>query len=76
VFEDKQPVRGVYGGKASVKETWGYEVEDLTKVPMEYHMIDDRLVKAVMADRNPKTRVPRRTIPGIRWVKNQTLAVS
>jgi hypothetical protein len=76
VFEDKQPVRGIYGSKASVKETWGYEVEDIAKVPMEYLTVDDGMVKAVMADRDPKTRVPRKTIPGIRWVKNQTLAVS
>jgi hypothetical protein len=76
VFEEKEPVRGIYGSKATVKETWGYEVEDIAKVPKEYLTVDDRMVKAVMADRHPKTRVPRRTIPGIKWVKNQTLAVS
>jgi hypothetical protein len=76
VFEDKEPIRSAYGARASLKETWGYEVEDIAKVPMGFHMIDDRLVRAVMADRDPKTKMPRQIIPGIRWVKNQTLAVS
>jgi hypothetical protein len=76
MFEDKEPVRGTYGATAIVKETWGYEVDDIAKVPIEYHMVDDRMVKAIMADRDPKTRKPRQTIPGIRWVKRQQLAVS
>ena len=76
IFEDKEPVRGVYGSTASVKETWDYIVEDITKVPVEYLMENPKLVKAVMADRDPKTRVPRKNIPGIRWVKKQSLAVS
>ena len=76
IFDDKQPVRGHYGGTASLKETWGYVVEDITKVPVEYLTVDDRLVREVLADRNPKTRVPKRKIPGIRWVKNKQLAVS
>ena len=77
IFEDKEPIRGHYGvGTAVMKDHWTYEVEDITKVPVEYLTVDDRLVKAVLADRHPKTRVPKRKIPGIRWVRNRQLAVS
>jgi hypothetical protein len=76
VFEDKEPVRGQFGATASVRETWGYEIEDITKVPAEYLTVDAKMVRAVLADRDPKTKVPRRKIPGIRWVRSQQLAVS
>jgi hypothetical protein len=67
---------GVYGAVASLVTTFTYEVEDLSKVPADYLTVDDRKVKAVMADRDPQTKRPRKTIPGIRWVEQPSMRVS
>jgi len=43
------PVRGTFGGSAGLRKTWTYETVDLTKVPREYLMLDERKVKDAIA---------------------------
>jgi hypothetical protein len=75
LFDEPRPVRGVYGSTASIKHFWTYEVVDITKVPMDYMMVDDDAVKRTMRVKDKSGR-PRVEIPGIRWVQKTQLAVS
>ena len=58
-------------GTASLRKTYTYEVDDTTKVPLAYLMIDDAAVKAAIkkAPKDPSGR-PMINIPGIRIVEN------
>jgi hypothetical protein len=55
-------------GSTSIKTFWAWEVEDETKVPREYLMLNDQAISAAV-------KMGIREIPGIRIFQKQTLAV-
>lgn len=44
------PAYGNYGAKATAKQKWVHEVEDLSAVPLKYLTVDDRAVKQAIKD--------------------------
>jgi len=73
---DLSRVEGDYGAVASLRTTWDYEVEDIRLVPSEFLMIDAARVREYLRfTRDPRTRKPTSTIPGIRWVERQSVGV-
>lgn len=55
-------------GSAQVRRRWKFEVEDAMQVPREYLMVDDRLLRAAVADGE-------RSIAGVRIFQEADLAV-
>jgi len=78
--------RGMYGGVASLRQTWDFEFDSPPGTAAAAcwwveHSSEEEVKVAIGAkvraamDRDPKTGEPRGKIPGIRWVKKQTLQV-
>lgn len=44
------PARGQYGATTSTKHVWKFEVIDISQVPREYMMVDERAVAAAIAE--------------------------
>lgn len=63
-------VRGVYGRVSSIRTTWGWEVEDIDKVPRQYLMVDPDAIKEAARKRDANNR-PVAVIPGIKWIEKQ-----
>jgi hypothetical protein len=66
-------VKGIYGGRVTQVVSWEWEIEDLSKVPPEGLMVNPDWVKEMARERDPNTRRPLKTIPGIKWVEYRTL---
>lgn len=64
---DLTRTRGIYGAVSSARESWGWEVEDITKVPREYMMLNPDAVKVAGKQRDASGK-PLAVIPGIKWV--------
>jgi type IV secretory pathway VirB10-like protein len=60
-------VSGIYGGSASLRKRWTFEITDGTVVPREYTMIDAQAVRAAIA-------AGVRDIPCIRIYQEESLA--
>lgn len=56
-----------------VRESWGFEVEDLSKVPRAFLVVDEAAVRAWLAG-TPKGETPE-PIEGIRFVKQTTTVI-
>lgn len=66
VIPKPDPVTRTESGTAYQRTTWEFEIEDPDKVPVEYKVVDDRLIRAAI-----KNGV--REIPGVRiYQKTQT----
>jgi hypothetical protein len=75
--------RGMYGGVASMAETWDFGIVNRAEAltwwlsQVTIAEVQDLIAPKVRAamDRDPKTGEPRAVIPGIQWVRKQTLRV-
>jgi hypothetical protein len=67
---------GIYGATATLQTRIGFKVIDQAAVPEEFKEIVSTRVRAVMADRDPKTGWPRRTITGIEWVELKSARIA
>jgi membrane protein involved in colicin uptake len=68
-------VRSDYGSAVSLGGTWTYEVTDKTLVPREYLMVNDAMVKAVMASDAAVKKAGAQPIPGVRFYKDEKARV-
>jgi hypothetical protein len=66
--------RGDYGAVASVRQTWGWEVEDAAKVPRRFMTIDPAKIREAARPRDASGK-PTTVIPGIRWVAQRSIGV-
>jgi hypothetical protein len=68
------PVRGMFGGRASLRTTYSFELEDITKVPAHYLLLNEQRVRADIrtAPKN-KEGVPQLAISGIRIVADRSV---
>lgn len=55
-------------GTASFKTVWKFEVEDAAKVPSNYKVVDEKLIRKAVVDGE-------RSIPGVRIYEDQQVAV-
>ena len=46
------------GGKISERKTWTFKVTDLSKVPLEYMMLNEKMVKAAVSSGKRGTEIP------------------
>ena len=72
---DLSRTRGDFGSVTSLRTTWGFEVDDLTKVPATYLLLNEQMVRAAIRTAPKKDGVPQINIPGIRVVAEQKAGV-
>ena len=68
------PSRGMYGGTASIRQTWKWRVTNFAIVPDQYKTIDEARVRDAGRKRDVNGR-PVTTIPGIEWYAERNLNV-
>jgi hypothetical protein len=66
--------RGDFGAVASVRQSWSWEITDVSKVPRKFMTVDPAKIKDAAKDRDASGK-PTAVIPGIRWVANRTIGV-
>lgn len=66
--------RSVYGAVGSVRETWGWEIEDATLIPRDFLCLDEAKVKDAGKVRDASGK-PTTIIPGLRWVSKTKMGV-
>lgn len=71
---DLTRVYSAYGAVASVRETWGWEVENFDLIPRHYLMLNEDMVKAAGKKRDASGK-PSTVIPGIRWISKTKVGV-
>ena len=67
-------VRGGYGAVASVRQTWSWEISDLSKVPRKFLMVDPDKIKEAAKQRDPSGK-PTAVIAGIAWVPSRKIGI-
>lgn len=67
--------RGDFGSTSSVRTTWTYEIDDISKVPTQYLMLNEPMVRAAIKTALKLKGVPQITIPGLRIVSEQKAVV-
>ncbi len=76
IVAEEKIIRGDYGAATSLRMDWVHEVEDLSKVPMEYVMLNDRVIRAaIKAAEKGQDGKPMLEIPGLKIIKIQTSVV-
>ncbi len=68
--------RGDLGGVSSLRTTYTFEVEDISKVPPSYLLVNEQMVRAAIRTAPKKAGVPQITIPGIRVVAERKAVVA
>lgn len=67
--------RGDFGAVVGTRTTWDFEIEDITKVPAEYLLVNEQMVRAAIRGAAKRDGVPQVKIPGIRVVARTKAAV-
>lgn len=65
---------GDYGATASVRQTWGWEIEDIDAIPRQYLQVNPDAIKAAAKQRSASGK-PVAVIPGIRWTATTKVGV-
>jgi hypothetical protein len=63
---ERARVTGDFGVTSSLRETWHFEVTDITKVPGEYLLPNEKVIRAAISGKSGK-----RSIPGLRIFPKQ-----
>ena len=63
------------GSLSTLRTTWHYEVEDITKVPEQYKMVNDKAVNAYIREQTKGSGTPA-PIPGLKIFSRQDAVVS
>ena len=51
-------VRSAGGGVAAVQKVWAWEIEDKSLIPMEYWVLDEKKISAVVKAMKATTNIP------------------
>lgn len=65
---------GTFGAVASMRRTWGWELDDITAVPAQYLQVNAGAIKEASRARDDSGK-PTIVIPGIRWVPTDSMVV-
>lgn len=67
--------RGDFGSTTSLRTTWDFEVEDITKVPPAMLLVNEQMVRAAIRSAPKRDGIPQVSIPGLRVVSTSKASV-